>query len=50
MEAIGFIFGMAGLSFALIAKGQIDSLKIEFDELKNRLEESGTLTAQVEPE
>lgn len=43
METMGYIFGMAGLSFAIMAWGQIASLKKEFDELKKNLEEKGVL-------
>lgn len=43
MEALGYIFGMAGLSFAIMAWGQVSSLKKEFDELKKTLEEQGVL-------
>ncbi len=41
MGILGFIFGMSGLSIALIGKEQIASLKKEFDALKEELEKSG---------
>ena len=50
MDVIGFIFGLAGLSFALQAKEQLAKLKIEFDDLQKNLEESGVLSNQVEPD
>ena len=43
MEIIGFVFGLAGLSFALIVKEQIAKLKKEFESLKKDLEESGVI-------
>ncbi len=50
MNVLGFIFGLAGLSFAIIAWLQIDSLKKEFDELKKDLGDSGALKKQEEPD
>ncbi len=49
METLGYIFGMAGLSFAIMAWGQVSNLKKEFDELKKQLEQQGILTKQDEP-
>lgn len=34
---IGFVFGMSGLSMGIIAKGQIENLKIDVDQLKEEL-------------
>ncbi len=50
METMGFIFGMSGMSFAIIALGLTVSLRKEFEELKKNLEDSGVLTKQAEPE
>ncbi len=47
---MGFIFGMSGLSFAIIAWGQIASLKKEFEDLKKSLEDSGVLKERAESE
>ena len=43
MENMAFIFGMSGISFAIIAWGQIAVLRKEFDQLKVKLEEKGLL-------
>ncbi len=43
MEAFGYLFGMIGMFFAIIAWGQIGSLRNEFNRLKNELKSSGTL-------
>ncbi len=43
METVGFIFGMSGLAFALIAWERIVSLKKEFEELKKNLKDSDIL-------
>ena len=43
METMGYIFGMAGLSFAIMAWGQVSTLKKELDELKKKLVEKGVL-------
>ena len=50
METIGFIFGMAGISFAMIAWGQIAALRKEFEDLKKNLENAGVLKEQTESE
>ena len=50
MGIMGFVFGLAGLSFALIAQEKIASLKKEFDDLKKNLESSGNLTKPEGPE
>ena len=44
MGILGFVFGLSGLSFALIAQEKITSLKKDFNHLKKNLEDSGTLT------
>ncbi len=49
METLGFVFGMSGMSFAIIAWGQIASLKKEFKALKKNLEDSGVLKEQAKP-
>lgn len=38
MGVLGFIFGLAGLSFALTAKTDIAKLKQEFEEFKTSLD------------
>ena len=43
METMGFIFGMAGISFAIIAWGQIAVLRKEFEQLKKKLEDKGVI-------
>ncbi len=43
MSVIGFIFGLSGMSLAIIAWTQIASLRKEFEELKKCLEDSGDL-------
>lgn len=48
MEMMGFIFGLAGLSFALMAKEQISKLKKEFETLKKSLEGSGVIKENIE--
>ncbi|WP_412970853.1 hypothetical protein [Glaciecola sp. MF2-115] len=40
MGIIGFIFGLAGLSYATTAKNDIAKLKIEFEDFKASLEAS----------
>jgi len=49
METLGFIFGMSGLSFAIIAWGLIANLRKEFEDLKKNLENSGVMKEQVKP-
>ena len=49
METVGFIFGLSGLSFAIIAWGQISSLRKEFEDLKRTLEDSSVLKEQPKP-
>ena len=48
MESLGYIFGMAGLSFALIAWERISGLRKEFDKLKNDLADSGIIKVNSE--
>jgi hypothetical protein len=43
MENMGYIFGISGLSFAIIAWGQIAALRKEFEELKQKLEAKGVI-------
>ena len=43
METMGYIFGLAGLSFALMAWEKIAALRKEFESLKQQLEQSGVL-------
>lgn len=40
MGIIGFIFGLAGLSYATTAKNDIAKLKIEFEDFKASIESS----------
>jgi hypothetical protein len=48
MESLGYIFGMAGLSFALMAWEKIRGLRKEFDEMKNELIDSGIIIEKAE--
>ena len=50
METLGFIFGMSGMSFAIIAWSQIAGFKKEFEDLKQNLRDSGVLKDQAEPD
>lgn len=43
METMGYIFGLAGLSFALMAWEKIATLRKEFESLKQQLEQGGVL-------
>ena len=43
MENMGFIFGMSGITFAIIAWGQIATLRKEFEQLQKKLEYSGVI-------
>ncbi len=43
MEVMGFIFGMAGVSFAMMAWGQIAVLRKEFDQLNEKLKNAGVI-------
>ncbi len=48
METIGFVFGMLGMSLAIIAWGLVGCLRKEFEDLKKNLEDSGVLKNQTE--
>ncbi len=48
MESIGFVFGMLGMSLAIIGWGLVGSLRNEFEDLKKNLEDSGVLKDQTE--
>ncbi len=48
METIGFVFGMLGMSLAIIGWGLVASLRKEFEDLKKNLEDSGVLKDQTE--
>ncbi len=48
METIGFVFGMLGMSLAIIGWGLVGSLRKEFEDLKKNLEDSGVLKDQTE--
>lgn len=47
---MGFTLGSAAMTFAIIAWGQIASLKKEVEDLKKSLEDSGVLREQAESE
>ena len=49
METIGFVFGLSGLSFALIAWERIAKLRKEFENFKKNIEDSGVLKDQTIP-
>lgn len=52
MEAfglIGFVLGSSGMTFAIIAWGQIAALRKDVDDLKQRLAEGGILEEPPEP-
>ncbi len=48
METMGFVFGMTGMSFAIIAWGLIGNLRKDFEDLKKNLQDSGVLKDQTE--
>ena len=48
METTGFVFGLTGMSFAIIAWGLVFSLRTELQDLKKNLEDSGVLKDQTE--
>ena len=48
METMGFIFGLSGMSLAIIALGLVGNLRKEFEDLKKNLEDSGVLKDQTE--
>jgi len=41
MGIIGFIFGLAGLSFAITAKNELAKLKEDFESFREELKNSG---------
>ena len=47
METIGFVFGLSGLSFALIAWERIAKLRKEFEDMKKNLEASDVLKEET---
>jgi len=47
METMGYIFGLGGMSFAIIAWGQIAALRKEFETLKKNIEAAGILKKQA---
>ena len=47
MESMGFIFGMAGVSFAIIAWGQIAMLRKEFETIKTQLAETNVKVMEL---
>lgn len=50
MESLGYIFGMAGLSFALMAWERLAKLRKEFDSLKEELSKTGLIKIKLESE
>jgi hypothetical protein len=50
MESLGYIFGMTGLSFALMAWEKIRGLRKEFDGLKKELIDTGLIKVKNESE
>lgn len=48
MEQIGFVFGVSGLAFALIAMEKLSSLRKDFDKMKNDLADSGIIKVNNE--
>lgn len=48
MEQIGFIFGVAGLAFALMAMEKLSSLRKDFDKMKNDLVDSGIINMNTQ--
>ena len=46
MDSIGYIFGMTGMFFAIIAWGQIGQLRNDVHCLKEKLTASGALDAE----
>jgi hypothetical protein len=47
---LGFALGSTGMTFAIIAWGQLASLKKELADLKTSLEDSGVLKQRAESE
>ena len=50
MGILGFIFGLAGLSFAITAKSDIAKLKQEFEDFKASIKTSDSLNKNNSPE
>lgn len=50
MESVGFVFGISGMTFGIIAWGLIATLRKEFEDLKKSLEDSGVLKEQAKSE
>ncbi|MFT6408870.1 MAG: hypothetical protein ACJAQ6_002292 [Arenicella sp.] len=50
MGIIGFIFGLAGLSYAITAKSDIVKLKQEFEDFKTSLEVTERIAKDNPPE
>ncbi len=48
MEQIGFVFGVMGLTFALIAMEKLSSLRKDFNKMKNDLADSGIIKVNKE--
>ena len=47
METVGFVFGMTGFWFALVAMCLVVNLRNEFKALKKNLQDSGVLKDQT---
>ncbi|MBE9550163.1 MAG: hypothetical protein IMF09_12220 [Proteobacteria bacterium] len=45
---MGFIFGMSAMSSAIIGRSQLTNLTKELDELKQQLQDNGTIPAVPE--
>lgn len=50
MDSLGYIFGMAGLAFALMAWERISGLRKEIDGLKKELIDKGLIKVKNESE
>ena len=48
METVGYVFGIMGFVFGAAALNKVKSLKKEFDQLMQDLENSGVLKTQQE--
>ena len=48
METLGFVFGMTGMSFGIIAWGLVANLRKEFEDLKKSLQDNGVVKDQTE--
>lgn len=47
---IGFVFGLSGLSFAMIVQEKMTKLNKEFEILKKDLEDSGVIKSKPDSE